>query len=81
MALLELLLKKDNYAYISFYNALVREAYDDLANLLYDDLPKMSQNAHKSNSDSNTSYGEKRRKCRFVGCVDMCYLTFDMFNI
>ncbi|XP_027127976.1 apoptotic protease-activating factor 1 isoform X1 [Larimichthys crocea] len=56
VALLELLLKKDNYAYISFYNALVREAYDDLANLLYDDLPKMSQNAHKSNSDSNTSY-------------------------
>ncbi|TKS90790.1 Apoptotic protease-activating factor 1 [Collichthys lucidus] len=56
VALLELLLKKDNHAYISFYNALVREAYDDLANLLYDDLPKMSQNVHKSNSDSNTSY-------------------------
>ncbi|KAG8005586.1 Apoptotic protease-activating factor 1 [Nibea albiflora] len=56
VALLELLLKKDNRAYISFYNALVKEAYDDLANLLYDDLPNMSQNAHKGNSDSNTSY-------------------------
>uniref|UniRef100_A0A4W6E5V1 Apoptotic protease-activating factor 1 n=1 Tax=Lates calcarifer TaxID=8187 RepID=A0A4W6E5V1_LATCA len=48
VALLELLLRKDNRAYISFYNALVKETYDDLANLLYDDLPQISANAHKT---------------------------------
>uniref|UniRef100_A0A665WFP3 Apoptotic protease-activating factor 1 n=1 Tax=Echeneis naucrates TaxID=173247 RepID=A0A665WFP3_ECHNA len=41
VALLELLLRKDNNAYISFYNALVKEAYDDLANLLHDGLPQI----------------------------------------
>ena len=61
MALLELLLRKDNRAYISFYNALVKEAYDDLANLLHDDLPRMLPDAHKSSSDDCTPYGEKRK--------------------
>lgn len=56
MALLELLLQKDNRAYISFYNALVKEAYDDLASLLYGDLPHSSFD--KSSSDSSASYGE-----------------------
>lgn len=59
MALLELLLRKDNSAYISFYNALVKETYDDLARLLHDDLPRMSADAHKSSSDGCTPYGEK----------------------
>uniref|UniRef100_A0A8C9Z410 Apoptotic protease-activating factor 1 n=1 Tax=Sander lucioperca TaxID=283035 RepID=A0A8C9Z410_SANLU len=40
VALLELLLRKDNRGYISFYNALVKETYGDLANLLHDDLPQ-----------------------------------------
>uniref|UniRef100_A0A4W6E7J8 Apoptotic protease-activating factor 1 n=1 Tax=Lates calcarifer TaxID=8187 RepID=A0A4W6E7J8_LATCA len=56
VALLELLLRKDNRAYISFYNALVKETYDDLANLLYDDLPQISANAHKSSSDGWTPH-------------------------
>ncbi|XP_069020980.1 apoptotic protease-activating factor 1 isoform X3 [Embiotoca jacksoni] len=55
-ALLELVLRKDNRAYISFYNALVKETYDDLANLLHDDLPHFSLEAQKSSSDSSTSY-------------------------
>uniref|UniRef100_A0A8C3G6N0 Apoptotic protease-activating factor 1 n=1 Tax=Cyclopterus lumpus TaxID=8103 RepID=A0A8C3G6N0_CYCLU len=42
VALLELLLRKDNRAYISFYNAMVKEAYNDLANLLHRDLPRSS---------------------------------------
>ncbi|KAG7461492.1 apoptotic protease-activating factor 1 isoform X2 [Solea senegalensis] len=56
VALLELLLKKDNHAYISFYNSLVKEAYHDLANMLYDDLPQISPNANKNSSDDCTSY-------------------------
>ncbi|XP_070784897.1 apoptotic protease-activating factor 1 [Enoplosus armatus] len=56
VALLELLLMKDNRAYISFYNALVKETYDDLANLLHDDLPRMSPDAHKSSSNVCTPY-------------------------
>uniref|UniRef100_A0A3B5A6I4 Apoptotic protease-activating factor 1 n=1 Tax=Stegastes partitus TaxID=144197 RepID=A0A3B5A6I4_9TELE len=55
-ALLELLLMKDNRAYISFYNALVKEAYDDLAHMLHGDLPCVVPDAHKSSSDSLTSY-------------------------
>lgn len=53
VALLELLLCKDNTAYISFYNALVKEAYDDLANLLHGDLPRASPS---SPSDPSSSY-------------------------
>uniref|UniRef100_A0A8C7T2X2 Apoptotic protease-activating factor 1 n=1 Tax=Oncorhynchus mykiss TaxID=8022 RepID=A0A8C7T2X2_ONCMY len=46
-ALLELLLRKDNHAYISFYNALVRESYGDLASLLHNSLPLVSPEAEK----------------------------------
>uniref|UniRef100_A0A8C4IU95 Apoptotic protease-activating factor 1 n=1 Tax=Dicentrarchus labrax TaxID=13489 RepID=A0A8C4IU95_DICLA len=56
VALLELLLKKDNRAYISFYNALVKEAYDDLASLLQDDLPQMLPDAHNKSSDGSVAY-------------------------
>uniref|UniRef100_UPI0037E716A8 apoptotic protease-activating factor 1 n=1 Tax=Semicossyphus pulcher TaxID=241346 RepID=UPI0037E716A8 len=55
-ALLELLLRKDNRAYISFYNALVKEAYYDLANLLHADLPQTSPDKHNGSSDGFTSY-------------------------
>uniref|UniRef100_A0A673IKM9 Apoptotic protease-activating factor 1 n=1 Tax=Sinocyclocheilus rhinocerous TaxID=307959 RepID=A0A673IKM9_9TELE len=47
-ALLEVLLRKDNRAYISFYNALVRESYGDLANLLHSDLPLLSPEGERS---------------------------------
>lgn len=57
-ALLELLLRKDNQAYISFYNALVRESYGDLASLLHNSLPLISPEAEKSFSDGGTRYGE-----------------------
>lgn len=60
-ALLELLLRKDDRAYISFYNSLVKETYDDLANLLHDDLPRMYPDAHKSSSDGCTPYGKKKK--------------------
>ncbi|KAM4615545.1 apoptotic protease-activating factor 1 isoform 1-T2 [Polymixia lowei] len=56
VALLELLLRKDNRAYISFYNALVRESYGDLANLLHNNLPLVSPEAHRSFSDGGTPY-------------------------
>ncbi|XP_029317913.1 LOW QUALITY PROTEIN: apoptotic protease-activating factor 1 [Cottoperca gobio] len=56
VALLELLLRKGNHAYISFYNALVKEAYDDLANALHGDLPHTSPDAHKGSSDGCTPY-------------------------
>lgn len=59
MSLLELLMRKDNRAFISFYNALVNEGYDDLANLLYDDLPRESPDVLKGSSDGFTPYGEK----------------------
>ncbi|XP_047431560.1 apoptotic protease-activating factor 1 [Mugil cephalus] len=55
VALLELLLRKDNRAYISFYNALIKEAYDDLASLLHGDLPRSSFDP-KVASDSCASY-------------------------
>ncbi|CAB1346140.1 unnamed protein product, partial [Coregonus sp. 'balchen'] len=55
-ALLELLLRKDNQAYISFYNALVRESYGDLASLLHNSLPLVSPEAEKSFSDAGTHY-------------------------
>ncbi|XP_039647729.1 apoptotic protease-activating factor 1 isoform X1 [Perca fluviatilis] len=56
VALLELLLRKDNRGYISFYNALIKEAYNDLANLLHYDLPQTLPGAYKSSSDGCTSY-------------------------
>ena len=62
-ALLELLLRKDNRAYISFYNALITEAYEDLANLLHGDLPQISLSALKGSSDGFTPTGEKGKRC------------------
>uniref|UniRef100_A0A671L0K7 CARD domain-containing protein n=1 Tax=Sinocyclocheilus anshuiensis TaxID=1608454 RepID=A0A671L0K7_9TELE len=50
-ALLEVLLRKDNRAYISFYNALIRESYGDLANLLHRDLPLLSPEGERSFAD------------------------------
>ncbi|KAM9495390.1 apoptotic protease-activating factor 1 isoform 1-T1 [Clarias gariepinus] len=47
-ALLETLLSKDNRAYISFYNALIRESYGDLAGMLHGDLPQLSPEGEKS---------------------------------
>uniref|UniRef100_A0A3B3ZH08 Apoptotic protease-activating factor 1 n=1 Tax=Periophthalmus magnuspinnatus TaxID=409849 RepID=A0A3B3ZH08_9GOBI len=58
VALLELMLRKDNRAYISFYNALIKEAYDDLASLLHADLPRTSPTAYKSVPDVQTVMSE-----------------------
>uniref|UniRef100_A0A8C6UHS9 Apoptotic peptidase activating factor 1 n=1 Tax=Neogobius melanostomus TaxID=47308 RepID=A0A8C6UHS9_9GOBI len=55
-ALLELMLRKDNRTYISFYNALIKETYDDLASLLHADLPRTSPTAYKSFPDGYTPY-------------------------
>ncbi|KAG7456229.1 hypothetical protein MATL_G00249560 [Megalops atlanticus] len=55
-ALLELILRKDNRAYISFYNALIRESYGDLASLLHSDLPLTSPEGEKSFSDGGTPF-------------------------
>lgn len=55
-ALLELMLRKDNRTYISFYNALIKETYDDLASLLHADLPCTSPSAYKSFPDGYTPY-------------------------
>ncbi|XP_067283441.1 apoptotic protease-activating factor 1 [Pseudorasbora parva] len=49
--LLEVLLRKDNRAYISFYNALIRESYGDLATLLHGDLPLLSPEGERSFAD------------------------------
>uniref|UniRef100_A0A674N9A8 Apoptotic peptidase activating factor 1 n=1 Tax=Takifugu rubripes TaxID=31033 RepID=A0A674N9A8_TAKRU len=51
VALLDLLLRKDNRTYISFYNSLVKETYDDLATLLHEYLPRLSPGATKNASD------------------------------
>lgn len=51
---------KDNRAYISFYNAMVQEGYNDLANLLHRDLPLGLPEGLKRSTDCCTPYGEKR---------------------
>ncbi|RXM36709.1 Apoptotic protease-activating factor 1 [Acipenser ruthenus] len=56
VALLNLILKKDNYAYISFYNALLHEGYGDLASMLQKDLPLISPAAEKSFLDGGTPF-------------------------
>ncbi|KAK6487937.1 apoptotic protease-activating factor 1-like isoform X1 [Huso huso] len=56
VALLNLILKKDNYAYISFYNALLHEGYGDLASMLQKDLPLISPAAEKSILDGGTPF-------------------------
>ncbi|XP_051889659.1 apoptotic protease-activating factor 1 isoform X2 [Pristis pectinata] len=53
--LIDLILKKDNYAVISFYNALLNEGYKELAALLQDGLPVIST-SKKSSIDSLTPY-------------------------
>lgn len=71
VALLELLLTKDNYAYISFYNSLVNEAYYDLATLLREDLPCLS---NRNSSDECTPYG--RRKLCFMQHLNILIMPF-----
>ncbi|EDM16955.1 apoptotic peptidase activating factor 1, isoform CRA_d [Rattus norvegicus] len=44
-ALIKMILNKDNYAYISFYNALLHEGYKDLAGLLHSGLPLVSSSS------------------------------------
>uniref|UniRef100_A0A2H6NG39 CARD domain-containing protein n=1 Tax=Micrurus carvalhoi TaxID=3147026 RepID=A0A2H6NG39_9SAUR len=55
--LLKLIIAKDNYAYISFYNALQQEGYKDLAALLQDGLPIISPSNKNNSEDGITSYG------------------------
>lgn len=52
-----MILKKDNYAYISFYNALLHEGYKDLAALLHGGLPVVSSSNSKDSVAGITSYG------------------------
>ncbi|MBN3321953.1 APAF factor, partial [Atractosteus spatula] len=53
-ALIDLILRKDNHAYVSLYNALIRESYGDLASLLQKDLPLISPRADKSFPDGES---------------------------
>lgn len=68
-ALLEVLLRKDNRAYISFYNALIRESYGDLANLLHGDLPLLSPEGERSFADGVSPSGNQ---------LDMYKLVFEV---
>lgn len=80
VALLELMLRKDNRSYISFYNALIKETYEDLAGLLHADLPSISPTTHKNMPDENTSYvqtvlcngGVPQRPLVFVSRLELC---------
>uniref|UniRef100_A0A8C3LUH8 Apoptotic protease-activating factor 1 n=1 Tax=Chrysolophus pictus TaxID=9089 RepID=A0A8C3LUH8_CHRPC len=54
--LIDTLLKKDNNAYRSFYNALLHEGYRDLAALLQDGIPVFSSGNGKNSMDEMTSY-------------------------
>lgn len=55
-ALIKMILNKDNYAYISFYNALLHEGYKDLAGLLHSGLPLVSSSSGKDTDGGNTSF-------------------------
>lgn len=55
--LIKMILKKDNYSYISFYNALLHEGYKDLAALLSDGIPVVSFSNGKDSFGGITSYG------------------------
>ncbi|XP_078409572.1 apoptotic protease-activating factor 1 isoform X6 [Cetorhinus maximus] len=55
-SLLSIILEKDNYAVISFYNALLNEGYKELAALLQDGLPIISTSTNKSSTDGLTAY-------------------------
>lgn len=61
-ALLDVLLCKDNMAYISFYNALIRESYGDLAGLLHSDLPQLSPEGEKTFFNGISSSGKLKKK-------------------
>lgn len=53
-----MILKKDNYSYISFYNALIHEGYKDLAALLQSGIPVISSSSGGKDSVGGiTSYG------------------------
>nr|XP_035941932.1 apoptotic protease-activating factor 1 isoform X2 [Halichoerus grypus] len=55
--LIKMILKKDNYSYISFYNALIHEGYKDLAALLHSGIPVISSsNGGKDSVAGITSY-------------------------
>ncbi|XP_037701211.1 apoptotic protease-activating factor 1 isoform X3 [Choloepus didactylus] len=54
--LIKMILKKDNYSYISFYKALQLEGYKDLAVLLHSGIPVISSSSGKDSVDGITSY-------------------------
>nr|XP_005305287.1 apoptotic protease-activating factor 1 isoform X1 [Chrysemys picta bellii]XP_008176985.1 apoptotic protease-activating factor 1 isoform X1 [Chrysemys picta bellii] len=54
--LIKIILAKDNYSYISFYNALLHEGYKDLAALLQDAIPIISSCNGNKSMDGVTSY-------------------------
>uniref|UniRef100_A0A8C7AMH1 CARD domain-containing protein n=1 Tax=Neovison vison TaxID=452646 RepID=A0A8C7AMH1_NEOVI len=55
--LIKMILKKDNYSYISFYNALIHEGYKDLAALLQSGIPVISSSSGGKDSVGGiTSY-------------------------
>ncbi|XP_043943141.1 apoptotic protease-activating factor 1 [Protopterus annectens] len=54
--LIDIILKKDNYAFISFYNALLHEGYKDLAAVLQDCIPLISPEPEKGILDGVTPY-------------------------
>uniref|UniRef100_A0A8C8VR31 Apoptotic protease-activating factor 1 n=1 Tax=Pelusios castaneus TaxID=367368 RepID=A0A8C8VR31_9SAUR len=55
-SLINIILAKDNYSYISFYNALLHEGYKDLAALLQDGTPIISSCNGNKTMDGITSY-------------------------
>lgn len=54
--LIKMILKKDNYTYISFYNALLHEGYKDLAAFLHAGLPVVPSSNGKDSCGGITSY-------------------------
>nr|XP_023415719.1 apoptotic protease-activating factor 1 isoform X4 [Loxodonta africana] len=54
--LIKMILQKDNYSYISFYNALLHEGYRDLADRLRGGLPDVSSSNGKDSVGGITSY-------------------------
>ncbi|XP_063111486.1 apoptotic protease-activating factor 1 isoform X2 [Cavia porcellus] len=54
--LIKMILNKDNPSYISFYNALLREGYKDLAALLHSGMPVFSSSSGKDSASGITSY-------------------------
>lgn len=67
-----MLLRKDNRAYISLYNALIRESYGDLANLLHSDLPLLSPEGERSFADGVSPSGNH------FSHLDMYELVFEV---